>query len=83
MWIKLLLQTLESANELTRGGAHAKQAVSPGISNCMWPETASSETPVQEFLSCQLLVTQNKIRGKSSDCKVYTNLMCAYSIQFL
>lgn len=31
--------------ELTKGGAQAKQAVSPGTSNCIWPETASSETP--------------------------------------
>ena len=34
------------SNEPTKGGKHAKQAVSPGISNCIWPETASSETPV-------------------------------------
>ena len=29
----------------TNGGAQAKHAVSPGISSCMCPETASSETP--------------------------------------
>lgn len=31
----------------TKGGAHAKQAVSPGISSCICPETASSDTPAQ------------------------------------
>ena len=29
----------------TSGGAHSKQASSPGLSSWMWPETASSETP--------------------------------------
>jgi hypothetical protein len=30
----------------TSGGTHAKQAVSPGISSWMWPDTASSDTPL-------------------------------------
>lgn len=29
----------------TKGGTHAKQAVSPGITTWMWPDTASSDTP--------------------------------------
>jgi len=37
----------------TRGGAQAKQAVSPGISNCICPETASSDTPAIKFLSSE------------------------------
>lgn len=36
---------------LTKGGAQAKHAVSPGISNCICPETASSDTPDQEFVA--------------------------------
>lgn len=30
----------------TSGGAHSKQAVSPGTSSWMWPLTASSLTPL-------------------------------------
>lgn len=33
----------------TKGGAQAKHAVSPGTSNCIWPETASSDTPAQRI----------------------------------
>lgn len=40
----------------TRGGAHAKQAVSPGISNCTWPETASSDTPGNEISQVNILL---------------------------
>lgn len=44
---------------LTNGGAHAKHAVSPGISNCICPETASSDTPDQEFVANELHMAQN------------------------
>lgn len=37
-------------NELTKGGAQAKQAVSPGTNNWIWPETAFSETPAKNSL---------------------------------
>lgn len=30
----------------TKGGAHAKHAVSPGTRNWIWPDTAFSETPL-------------------------------------
>lgn len=53
--------SLELNKEPTKGGAHAKQAVSPGISNCIWPETASSDTPAQDFLTCQFLLAQTQV----------------------
>ena len=50
IWIKKSANFIEiwDINEPTKGGAHAKHAVSPGISNCIWPDTASSDTPAQK-----------------------------------
>ena len=48
-----LLRVFSSMLEATtKGGAQAKHAVSPGIKNWMWPETAFSLTP-DSYLKCQ------------------------------
>lgn len=40
----------------TNGGAQAKQAVSPGINNCIWPETASSDTPIKSCVDMSVFL---------------------------
>lgn len=54
----------------TRGGAQAKQAVRPGCSSCMWPETASSDTPDSSHVwsssrhTCRILQCLTQGKGK-------------------
>lgn len=36
----------------TSGGTHAKQAVTPGMTTWMWPDTASSLTPDSIHVCC-------------------------------